>query len=203
MLVAHEVAQLGEHRLALGQCGELLVDRGHGGGTVTPVTFVIPVAQQQQHVDAVRVGTRPGAGLLEVRHHRVVRVRAGVTDEGGVADLIVEEEVRRGGQVHRHAVTLLVRVHGEVKRRLLGGREGVLGIELHEAVAQLVLGHEELRRTVHPEIVVARRGREHLALALGRETGEPGLREVTLLVVEVVTEDLPVRHVVAGVDGVQ
>ena len=116
----------------------------------------------QQDVLGLR-GDRPVAGLFEITLHALETVRARIRNEGNIPHFIIREEVGRGRQI----VSFLRRVwiDGEVKGIVvaIGGRgDGVLRVELHESIAQLVLGHVQERRAVYPEVVVAWHGGEHL-----------------------------------------
>ena len=104
------------------------------------VAVGVPVSLQQDVFGLC--GDRPVAGLFEITLHALETVRARIRNEGNISHFVIREEVGRGRQI----VSFLRRVwiDGEVERIVvaIGGRcDGILRVELHESVAQLVLGH--------------------------------------------------------------
>mmetsp|Transcript_106986 Transcript_106986/g.297946 ORF Transcript_106986/g.297946 Transcript_106986/m.297946 type:complete len:243 (+) Transcript_106986:326-1054(+) len=155
-----------------------LVHRGRVHARDAAQVAFVPVAQQDHRVHrwfAARKGAE-GGGVRQ-RGRPVVRRR--VAEEGQVAELGAKDEVLRAGDLQR------VGVSREVVRLWAEAGDGVLPIELHETVPQVVAGSAR-GRAAQPEVVVADRCQERLGLGLRGQPAEELTAHAPHDVVEVV-----------------
>ena len=134
------------------------------------IAIGVPVTLQQ-HELWLRANS-PVTCLFEVALHGGEAVRAGVGEEGNVAHFVVREEVGCRGQVR--TTLRSVGIDCEVERNgSVLSRDGVLCVELHKPIANLVFWHPLGWSAAHPEVVVSGNSAENLRFRLLAQRCEP------------------------------
>mmetsp|Transcript_25410 Transcript_25410/g.70762 ORF Transcript_25410/g.70762 Transcript_25410/m.70762 type:complete len:371 (+) Transcript_25410:416-1528(+) len=161
----------------------LLVDGGYVHSGKAAHVDLVPVAQKHGDVHR-RGGADVPAEFEGVGLGDVPSVSTRVSEEIHIPELETYNEVFGAREFER------VRVSGQVVRRGAVGCGGVLAIELHEAVAELVL-YNTSRNTGNPEVMITRHRDEGFCLGCQRQFVKQLGRNITSLVIEIVTEDAP------------